>query len=237
MAALGTALVFLYVQSADDRAADGQELVEVLFATQEIPVGQTAETASANGSFELRQVATNSVADGALSDIDPIANEVALTIIFPGQQIVSAAFGDVTGVSAIPIPEDKMALSLQMGDPERVAGFLSAGSEVAVFVTLGNVSESARGNDATAEQTQLLIDRIQVITVGNVQPVSTTTTSEDGTSNVEEIPRAIVTLAVDQLEAQQLIYATQHGQLYFTLLTTDSKVGNLPPTDGSNITK
>ena len=104
VAALGTALVFLYVQSADDRALEGQEQVEVLFATQEIPVGQTAETASANGSLELRKVAANSVADGALSDIDPIANEVALTTIFPGQQIVSAAFGDVDGRVRDPDP-------------------------------------------------------------------------------------------------------------------------------------
>ena len=171
VAALGTALVFLYVRSADDRALAGQEQVQVLFATQQIPVGQSAETASTNGSLELRTVAANSVAEGALSDIDPIANEVALTTIFPGQQIVSAAFGDVTGVSAIPIPDDKMALSLQLGDPERVAGFLGAGSEVAVFVTLRNPNETAAQNEATAEQTSLLIPRVQVITVGNVQPV------------------------------------------------------------------
>lgn len=237
VAALGTALVFLYVRSADDRALAGQEQVQVLFATQQIPVGQSAETASTNGSLELRTVAANSVAEGALSDIDPIANEVALTTIFPGQQIVSAAFGDVTGVAAIPIPEDKMALSLQLGDPERVAGFLGAGSEVAVFVTLSNPNPGTAGIDALAQQTSLLIPRAQVITVGNVQPVTQTTTTTDGEQNTEEIPRAIVTLAVDQEQAQKLIYATQQGQLYFTLLTDSSKVGVLPPTNGANITK
>ncbi len=237
VAALGTALVFLYVQSADSRALDGQEQVQVLFATQQIPVGQNAETASANGSLELRTVAKNSAAEGALSDIDPIAGQVALTTIFPGQQIVTAAFGDIAGVSAIPIPDDKMALSLQLGDPERVAGFLSAGSEVAIFATLPSPDKADQADDATAENTQLLIERVQVITVGNVQPVQTTTTEEDGSQNVEEIPRAIVTLAVSQKQAQQLIYASQKGQLYFTLLTVDSKVGPLPPTDGSNVAK
>jgi pilus assembly protein CpaB len=237
VAALGTALVFLYVRSADDRALAGQEQVQVLFATQQIPVGQSAETASTNGSLELRTVAANSVAEGALSDIDPIANEVALTTIFPGQQIVSAAFGDVTGVSAIPIPDNLMALSLQLGDPERVAGFLGAGSEVAVFVTLSNPNPAAQGNDALSQQTSLLIPRVQVITVGNVQPVTQTTTTTDGQQNTEEIPRAIVTLAVDQEQAQRLIFASQQGQLYFTLLTENSKVGVLPPTNGANITK
>jgi pilus assembly protein CpaB len=237
VAALGTTLVFLYVRSADDRALEGQEQVQVLFATQQIPVGQSADTASSNGSLELRTVARNSVAEGALSSIDPIASEVALTTIFPGQQIVSAAFGDVTGVAAIPIPDDKMALSLQLGDPERVAGFLGAGSEVAVFVTLRNPDPKAQENESTSDQTSLLIPRVQVITVGNVQPVTQTTTTTDGEQNSEEIPRAIVTLAVDQEQAQRLIFASQKGQLYFTLLTESSKVGTLPPTNGSNISK
>lgn len=237
VAALGTVLVFLYVQSADDRAAEGQAQVEVLFATQEIPVGQTSESASANGAFELRTVAQNSVADGAISSIDPIAGQVALSTVFPGQQIVTAGWGPVSGVSAIPIPDDKMALSLQLGDPERVAGFLTAGSEVAVFVTLPSPDAAAQENQSRAENTQLLIDRVQVITVGNVQPTTTTTTESDGTQNVEEIPRAIVTLAVSQEEAQRLIYSSQKGTLYMALLTENSKVGKLPATDGTNVTK
>lgn len=234
VAALGTALVFLYVRSADDRALEGQQQVQVLFATQEIPVGQTAQDAANNGSLVLRAVAQNSVAEGALSDIDPISDQVALTTIFPGQQIVSAAFGDTAGLTAIPIPQDKMALSLQLGDPERVAGFLGAGSEVAVFATLEDPKASGTGS---GQQTQLLVPRVQVITVGNVQPVQQTTTDENGQQNTEEIPRAIVTLAVDQEQAQRLIYATQNGTLYFSLLTPDSKVGPLPPTNGSNVAK
>ena len=76
-----------------------------------------------------------------------------------------------------------------------------------------------------------------MITVGNVQPVTQTTTTTDGQQNTEEIPRAIVTLAVDQEEAQRLIFASQKGQLYFGLLTENSKVGALPPTNGVNISK
>ncbi len=237
VAALGVALVFAYVQGADDRALGDQEQVQVLFASQEIPVGQTADSASANGSMELRTVASNSVADGAVSNIDGITGQVALTTIFPGQQIVTAAFGDISGVSAIPIPEGKMALSLQLGDPERVAGFLGAGSEVAVFATLASPKVSDQENEATAENTQLLLPRVQVITVGNVQPVQQTTTDSDGSQNTEEIPRAIVTVAVTQEQAQRLIFATQKGQLYFSLLTDTSKTGPLPPTNGTNVAR
>ena len=39
IAALGTAMILLYVKGIDDRAAQGQELVEVLTATEAIEAG------------------------------------------------------------------------------------------------------------------------------------------------------------------------------------------------------
>ena len=40
IAALGTAMILLYVQGIDDRATQGQELVEVLTATETIEAGE-----------------------------------------------------------------------------------------------------------------------------------------------------------------------------------------------------
>ena len=37
---------------------------------------------------------------------------------------------------ALPIPSGKVAMSVQLGDPQRVAGFVKPGSEIAVFVTI-----------------------------------------------------------------------------------------------------
>ena len=45
IAALGTAMILLYVQGIDDRAAEGQELVEVLTATAVIETGETVTAA------------------------------------------------------------------------------------------------------------------------------------------------------------------------------------------------
>ncbi len=221
IAALGTTLVFLYARGADQRAAAGQELVKVLFAKSEIPVGTTGNAAAQSGALEQREVVKSSVAEGALSDISPVANQVTLAPIFPGEQILQQQFGAPGSQSALPIPAGKVAVSVQLGDPERVAGFVTSGSHVAVFAT---VSTTATGGTAQSSLTQVLLPDVLVVGVGSSTVVTTTTTSASGQQNTEQISRAILTLALDQTDATKIIYATQQGQLYFALLTADSKV-------------
>lgn len=221
VAALGTALVFLYVRGADERAAEGQELVEVLFAKATIPAGTTGQAAAEAGAMELRQVARNSVATGAISDIAPVATQVALSPIYVGQQILTQQFGEPGEATALPIPDGKMAVSVQLGDPERVAGFVTSGSDVAVFLTIDNPAANATAPTVT----QVLLPRVEVIGVGSTSLVTVATTNSDtGEQNSEEIPKAILTLAVDQAQAGKLIYGTQNGSLYFGLLTDKSVV-------------
>lgn len=221
VAALGTTLVFLYARGADQRAAAGQELVKVLFAKSEIAVGTTGNAAAESGALELREVAKNSVAEGALSDIAPVADQVALSPIFPGQQILQQQFGAPGSQTSLPIPAGKVAVSVQLGDPERVAGFVTSGSEVAVFATVSAPGATTGGQ---ANITQILLPRVLVVGVGNSTLVTKTTTTASGQQNTEQISRAILTLALDQTEATKIIYAAQQGQLYFALLTADSKV-------------
>src|SRR5690606_1249627 len=52
IAALGTLLVFLYVQGADDRAKKDIEAVEILTAVETIEPGETFDDAAAAGKFE-----------------------------------------------------------------------------------------------------------------------------------------------------------------------------------------
>ena len=49
------------------------------------------------------------------------------------------------------------------------------------------------------------------------------TTADGEEQNVEEIPTAILTLALDQEDAEKLIYAQLETQLHFALLTPRSE--------------
>jgi len=57
LAGLGATLVFLYARGADQRAAQGLALRQVLVATVEIPTGTTGASLIGSSSVELRKVA------------------------------------------------------------------------------------------------------------------------------------------------------------------------------------
>ena len=124
------------------------------------------------------------------------------------------------------IPDGKMAISVQLTDPARVAGFVSPGAEVAVFVSAEPEAQDLQTGATTKlpEFTRLLLPRVQVIGVGDTTVISTTTTNEEGAQTTEQIPRTLLTLAVDQDEAERVLYGAKNGELAFGLLTDKSSV-------------
>ena len=78
LAAFGTLLVYLYVRGADNRADEGRTTQNVLVATTTIEAGTTGAQAESAGSYTTKAIASDSVADGALTSIDPVKDQVAL---------------------------------------------------------------------------------------------------------------------------------------------------------------
>ena len=222
IAAIGTSIVFLYARSADSRAEDRFEAVETLTAVKPISPGETVEDAAAAGKFQLEAVPRDQLLGAAMTSTSGLAGQVALTTIYPGEQIIPERFGGAAESSVLPIPKGSMAISVNLTDPARVAGFVTPGSEVSIFMT--GTDEASRAPFA-----RLLLDRVQVIGVGSTAPGTTTTTTEDGTSTTEQLPNALLTLAVTKTEAERVFYAVKNGELSFGLLTKDT---DLPKSTG-----
>jgi pilus assembly protein CpaB len=218
VAALGSALVFLYTKGADTRAEKKFDTTEVLEATAVINPGEKIEDAQAAGKLALKSVSKDALLDGYQTTTDPLAGNVALGTIFPGEQIIAAKWGASAAVqSSLQIPDGMMAASINLTDPGRVAGFVNPGSQVAVF---------ASGTDPTSGQpfTRLLLDRVTVLGVGSTTPVSTTTTDQSGASTTEQLPRTLITLALTQPQVEKVTFAAANGELSFALLTDKSAV-------------
>jgi pilus assembly protein CpaB len=133
-----------------------------------------------------------------------------------------------------------MAISVNLTDPARVAGFVNPGSQVAIFVTgTEKAVDVATGAAAGAELpfSRLLLERVTVLGVGSTTPVSTTTTDQSGQSTTEQLPRTLLTLSVDQSQAEKLLYAVSNGELAFGLLTDQSVVAPAPPMTFENLFK
>lgn len=224
VAALGSALVFLYTKGADTRAEERFDTVEVLKATAVINPGETIEDAQSGGKLALQAVSKDSLLDGYQTATDSLSGTVSLGTIYPGEQIIAAKWGTSTAVqSTLQIPEQAMAASVNLTDPARVAGFVNPGSDVAVFWT---------GVDTTSGQTmtKILLTRVTVLGVGSTTPVSTTTTDESGASTTEQLPRTLLTLSLTQAQTQKVLLGASTGELAFGLLTDQSVVADAPET-------
>jgi pilus assembly protein CpaB len=237
IALVGTALIVLYVQGIDKRATAGQELVEVLAATDTIDVGESVASAMEAGKFEKRQVRRDDMVAGALSSTGSIADLVALGTIYAGEQVIAPRFGTLSDTEGgLMIPEDKVAISVELSDPARVAGFVNPGSDVAIFFSADPIRKLPDGTEETLPPyTRLLLPKVQVIGVGTSSISSKTTTTDEGEQIVEEVPRAILTLAVDQTQAEKIIYAARNAEISFALLSDDSKVDDGPGVTASDL--
>lgn len=191
IAALGVALVFVYAHNADARAAEKYDSVEVLTAAQEIAPGESLDDALENGKVQLTHIAKAQLLEGSSDDSKPLRDKVALTTIYPGEQLVPVKFGaleDVEAAATLPIPEGKLAISILVKDDGRVGRFTRAGAEISVISTLLDDS----GHPVL---TRVLLDRVTVLadgsqTVKKDSESGDTTESDSGDS--EQIGRAHV---------------------------------------------
>ena len=133
VALVGALLVFFYVRSADSRAKDKYETVEVLVVTQQIEPGETIDAAAGAGKLKTQSVPKIDVIAGALDSIDSIKGSVATTTIYAGEQVLPSKFGATVQTDVLAIPKGMQAVSVELSDPYRVAGFVTPGSEVAIY--------------------------------------------------------------------------------------------------------
>jgi pilus assembly protein CpaB len=239
VAVIGTALVFLYVQGANNRAASKYDNVDVLKATTNIAAGESYDTALSQGKISLQPVPKSQLNDGYETATTALKGKIAAVPIFVGQQIIATQFSNSVqeAPSSLPIPKGMIAISVNLTDPDRVAGNIQNGSNVAIFVTgaveKGGAASTAGGAGTTAATTatRLLLPKVTVLNVGSPQPPTTSTsTDSNGTQTTEQLPRTLLTLAVSQKEAEKVILASKTLGLTFGLLTPDSVVHPSPGT-------
>jgi pilus assembly protein CpaB len=228
IAALGTLLVFLYVRGADTRADERYEAVQVLRVVKPIAAGETVEAAQAAGKIETSSVSQKDQLPDALTGTEEIQGKVAVTALYPGEQLLSSKFGATGTATGLTIPKGKIAISVNLTDPSRVAGFVNPGDKVAIFMT---------GTDAKGSFSRMLLPEIQVIGAGTTTMVATTTTDPKGVETTDELPKTLLTLAVTQAEAERVLYGTTNGELSFGLLNNDSKAAASKGVNSLNLFK
>lgn len=232
LAFVATIAIYSYVQGIEQRAFEDAELVEVFVAQETIPQGLSVSAASEAGLIARENAPRGTVPEGALGSLDQVEGLVTESRILAGEVVVRDRWVDPQQVSdaVLEIPEGFEAISVQVGIPPGVAGFIRAGDQVSLVATVAQpdtVTEDEEGEPIEVEagevRTQYLLQSIDVLSVG--QRV-TTEQGEDGVA--EGGGSVLLTVALEPEDVERLVFAIGNAELYFTLLPEDAEPQDTP---------
>lgn len=236
LAGVAAYALFSYIRGVETRTQEDFDPVDAYVASELIPAGTSANAAVAGNLIELRSVPSVAVPEGAVGDLAQLEGTVAVVDILPGEVLVADRFGtDVIAPRGLrEIPQDKEAISIEVGVVQGVAGFISAGDQVSVIAELSipdeleEPEEPAEGEPiAPVEQTesiitQYLLQDVEVLAVGRRVIL-------EGEDQVQQTEQVLMTLALDPADAERLVFAWNNGSLHFTLLPPEVDGSEIPP--------
>ena len=240
LAIVAAAAVWLYVRSADARALAGQQVAKVYIASDVVPAGTTWEEAVSSGLIQPELVSLKGVPSGAARDGATGADLMAVSDIAAGEIVLSSRFAEEVAVAGrLAVPAGKLAVSIELTDPAKVGQFLVVGSHITVFDTF-NIQE-ADADDVTpagdelatdhafTRATRVLLADVEVLAVGQTTTKEVATTSGGVQAAADQRATetqtvTLVTVAVDQQQAQTLVHGIQTGTLYFGLRGQDVEI-------------
>ena len=174
-------------------------------------------------------------ADAVRSITPDLAGLVTSAPVQSGQLLLRPMLVAATQVTGgVAIPKGMVAVTIQICLPEAVAGYVTAGSEVAVFDTFGgkslNVQEtcnvSHQAQAGVRYSTAIVLPRVEVLSVGPAPAAASSGGAlTGGSSSTVSQGAVLVTLAVSQADAERLIQLDETGLPYLALLTPTSQTG------------
>ncbi|GGB43464.1 hypothetical protein GCM10011492_38070 [Flexivirga endophytica] len=248
LALVGALLVVSYVNGADARAVDAQNPVTAYVVKKEVPAGTTLADAQSHGLIKATKVARSGRPAGVLTTVDA-SNQtlVATTDIQPGEFVMTARFGaKAASDSAIAVPDNKVAISVQLTAPGRVANFITPGSHIVIYATAGIKStgadeKSKAFNDLDVKGTNVLLADVEVIAFGST-PLQNPSNSSDNNekksssnSSSQNDSAYLVTVSVTPKESVKLVHSVNQYTLYAGLLGTGTKVDPQGEIDDGNV--
>jgi pilus assembly protein CpaB len=194
VAALGTALVWLYVQGADQRAKQGASLVKVFLLHGDAAAGENALSLA----LVAREVPSDT-APNAVTDRQELVGKV-LKITALDEQVLLRTMLSTRTAEAARFPQGG-AVALSITDPNRVPADLQPGDVVDVY-SLG------RGAGAQTP----VVKGIRVRTIGGLaQPGTGDPGTNTGTAT-GSIPPTIIGFDATEDQAKALYGAVAAGQ-------------------------
>ncbi len=192
--------VFMYAQSARNKAEKAQQTVRVLVAKTDIPAGENLDPLVEAGEFTYEDVPADNLVKDAITDPYQLQGQRTAYPILAGEQMSPARFvGDLQAPGGrYGLKSGMQATGLTLETQRAAGGSLQQGDFVEAYGTF------AVGNQGQ-QVTKVIVRDAQVLN-------ATTSDATTGTGNVT------VLLAVTPEEAAWLAFAQEQGHVWLTLL-------------------
>jgi pilus assembly protein CpaB len=224
VAAFGTGMIWLYVNGLQDQARNHAATVKVLVAKENLTKGSKSEGISiAAGNIESIDVAKDVAGESYITgdNLSAFKGQVLLERVAKGLPLQRSMFGDQAGLASDAFQKDKLAISITLTDPARVAGMLQPRSKVTIFRTQEDAT--------TGRYTDVLLYDALVLSANGVTPA-------DGSTGANSAPKAQVTFELSTTNAGKVVFAASNPkiQLWLGLQNSDKQPRLTGPiTDGT----
>ncbi len=221
LAAVATFALTSYVQGARDKVEEKENPVDVYVAKQDIPQGVSGDSVIAQGLITKETVPAKLRPDDAITSLESLKGRVAAVTIKAKETILLSRFVAPGQVGAgLPIPPNRVAMSIEVDVPPGVAGFVRQGDHVGVIADV-DVPATGRGatTTATEQRAKFIVQNVEVLAVG--QRVVTTTEQGQTATSQTTTSKVLITIAVTPADAERLVFAVLEGEVYFTLVNRE----------------
>lgn len=216
-----------YLQGARSDIAAESEPVSVLVAQQDIPRGLSAAELVEQELVAEEQIPRRFVAGDAVSSARSIEEQVLAVGVSAGEQLTKSKFQYPAQAGlAYTVPDDFVAVSIDVDDVTGVSGLLKPGDNVIVYVTY------EPDDPETPDFTSMVIAKARVLAVGAETSAEARSTQDDEgdggllggtTPGAGSSTYQTVTLALSTPDAASLVFAREKGAIHLALLPKNAE--------------
>ena len=202
LAIVAALLTTFYVTNYKRNVQQGEEMVPVYVAAQNIEIGTSGSELSGQKLLKVEHVSRRSVVPGAISEPEQIEQAVAVEAIYAGEQISTRRFraAEEQGIRA-QLKGNLRAFQLPGSEHQLLAGTLTDGDHVDVVADVEFSSRQARGIAAS----RVVLRDLLVLRAPDTNQLQSKIGSDPSS------PYSVM-LALTDAQAQKLLFVVEEGE-------------------------
>ncbi|ALV44529.1 hypothetical protein MB46_02340 [Arthrobacter alpinus] len=218
LAILGTVMLVTYVGGADARAMAGTQTTDVVVVQKEIASG--TPVSNFGNAVQVKQVPANMVAEGSLTDLTAVQDQVAAMKLLPGDQISAARLTEAAEFKSsnpVKVPDTMQQLSFSVTADRVVGGQLTPSDYAALFLSYNQGVEPGTDQVPATKNT---LRKVLVVSMQAVDQGQSNTPASPGSQDSSVAPNRVgaasyvVTVALAPEEAIKLVHAAEFGHIW-----------------------